>query len=42
MKKICAGFHALRDESAELEFQQGLSYPIIKKNTMDHKIMRIG
>jgi hypothetical protein len=31
MKRICADSHALRDESAKLEFHQGLSYLIVTK-----------
>jgi hypothetical protein len=41
MKKICVGSRVSQDESAKLEFHQGLNYPITTKNSTACKILRI-
>jgi hypothetical protein len=42
LRKICVGSHVLRDEFEKLESRQDSSYPIVSRNSMACKILRIG
>ncbi|KAK1612055.1 hypothetical protein QYE76_035728 [Lolium multiflorum] len=42
LKRTCVDFHVSHDGSEKLEFHQDSSYPIVSRNSMDCKTLRIG